>query len=48
MVQCLKNVGTANPLVLIDEIDKVLYHGLARIILTISVYTCSFFLGTLW
>lgn len=24
MVQCLKNVGTANPLVLIDEIDKVL------------------------
>ncbi|CAL5341078.1 unnamed protein product [Camellia sinensis] len=25
MVQCLKNVGTANPLVLIDEIDKVLY-----------------------
>lgn len=23
MVQCLKNVGTANPLVLIDEIDKV-------------------------
>lgn len=26
MVQCLKNVGTANPLVLIDEIDKVLYN----------------------
>lgn len=25
MVQCLKNVGTANPLVLIDEIDKVIY-----------------------
>lgn len=24
MVQCLKSVGTANPLVLIDEIDKVL------------------------
>ncbi|KAI6684591.1 hypothetical protein NL676_030504 [Syzygium grande] len=23
MVQCLKNVGTANPLVLIDEIDKL-------------------------
>jgi len=23
MVQCLKNVGTANPLVLIDEVDKV-------------------------
>jgi ATP-dependent Lon protease len=23
-VQCLKSVGTANPLVLIDEIDKVL------------------------
>lgn len=23
MVQCLKSVGTANPLVLIDEIDKV-------------------------
>ena len=23
MVQALKNVGTANPLVLIDEIDKV-------------------------
>jgi len=22
-VQCLKSVGTANPLVLIDEIDKV-------------------------
>ena len=22
-MQCLKNVGTANPLVLIDEIDKV-------------------------
>lgn len=29
MVQCLKSVGTANPLVLIDEIDKVfmLYLG---------------------
>lgn len=29
MVQCLKSVGTANPLVLIDEIDKVfmLYMG---------------------
>lgn len=25
MVQCLKSVGTANPLVLIDEIDKVFY-----------------------
>ncbi|KAG4965234.1 hypothetical protein JHK85_040209 [Glycine max] len=25
MVQCLKNVGTTNPLVLIDEIDKVLF-----------------------
>ena len=25
MVQCLKSVGTANPLVLIDEIDKVIY-----------------------
>jgi len=24
LVQCLKSVGTANPLVLIDEIDKVL------------------------
>lgn len=24
-MQCLKSVGTANPLVLIDEIDKV-YH----------------------
>jgi ATP-dependent Lon protease len=23
IVQCLKSVGTANPLVLIDEIDKV-------------------------
>lgn len=23
MVQCLKNVETSNPLVLIDEIDKV-------------------------
>lgn len=27
MVQCLKSVGTANPLVLIDEIDKV-FDGL--------------------
>ncbi|CAN1784432.1 Lon protease homolog, mitochondrial [Linum perenne] len=27
MVQCLKNVGTANPLVLIDEIDKQLGRG---------------------
>jgi hypothetical protein len=25
MVQCLKATGTGNPLVLIDEIDKVLY-----------------------
>jgi len=25
MVQCLKNVGTSNPLVLIDEIDKVIH-----------------------
>ena len=24
-MQCLKSVGTANPLVLIDEIDKVIY-----------------------
>lgn len=30
MVQCLKHVGTANPLVLIDEVDKVCIslHGL--------------------
>ncbi len=28
MVQCLKNVETANPLVLIDEIDKVLFSCL--------------------
>lgn len=28
MVQCLKSVGTANPLVLIDEIDKVLKQRL--------------------
>lgn len=27
MVQCLKSVGTANPLVLIDEIDKVTHKG---------------------
>ena len=27
MVQCLKNVQTANPLVLIDEIDKVRSQG---------------------
>lgn len=26
MVQCLKSVGTANPLVLIDEIDKVKFN----------------------
>jgi ATP-dependent Lon protease len=26
IVQCLRSVGTANPLVLIDEIDKVFMH----------------------
>ena len=30
-MQCLKNVGTANPLVLIDEVDKV-NIGLAGLI----------------
>ncbi|XP_039786433.1 lon protease homolog, mitochondrial-like isoform X2 [Panicum virgatum] len=32
MVQCLKSVGTANPLVLIDEIDKVLFVCTANVI----------------
>ena len=33
MVQCLKSVGTANPLVLIDEIDKVLLTTVYGLIL---------------
>jgi hypothetical protein len=37
MVQCLKSVRTSNPLVLIDEIDKVLHE--------ISLFYYFFILG---
>ena len=36
MVQCLKNVGTANPLVLIDEIDKVFYSVVVDVLLLVA------------
>lgn len=36
MVQCLKNVGTANPLVLIDEIDKVFYSVVVNVLLLVA------------
>lgn len=36
MVQCLKHVGTANPLVLIDEIDKVNLSPVALIDLKVD------------
>lgn len=51
MVQCLKSVGTSNPLVLIDEIDKVFmyiciigsfYLLLCGVVISILVYTSTF------
>jgi ATP-dependent Lon protease len=33
MVQCLKSTGTSNPLVLIDEIDKVLEFLIVELVL---------------
>lgn len=42
MVQCLKATGTSNPLVLIDEIDKVLEFLVNKLVLVCSaVAQCS-------
>lgn len=35
-MQCLKSVGTANPLVLIDEIDKVYYFEIVPILFVLE------------
>jgi len=41
-VQCLKNVGTANPLVLIDEIDKVVsVHRVNLLLDLVSLFLFS-------
>ena len=37
MVQCLKQVGTENPLVLLDEIDKVIKLGLVQNVLDFDI-----------
>jgi TRAP-type mannitol/chloroaromatic compound transport system permease small subunit len=54
MVQCLKNVGTANPLVLIDEIDKVVsVHRVNLLLDLVSLFlflfpNISFVVYQLW
>ncbi|KAE9445831.1 hypothetical protein C3L33_22258, partial [Rhododendron williamsianum] len=48
MVQCLKNVGTANPLVLIDEIDKVYYITDTSIIKCLNFSSTALFFRMDW
>lgn len=43
-MQCLKSVGTANPLVLIDEIDKVIIY-IILVSFNVANLSVYFFLG---